>query len=35
MNKLGVYKIPTYAVTALEYGDDSGLDKEDIANIRQ
>lgn len=33
MRLIDTYKIPTYAVCALEYGDDSGLEDEDIANI--
>ena len=35
MRELGVYKIPTYAVTYLEYGDSSGLEDEDIANTEE
>lgn len=32
---LDTYKIPTYAICALEYGDYSGLKDKDIANIEE
>ena len=35
MELLGLYKIPTYAVTALEYGDYSGMEQEDIENLEE
>ena len=33
MKLLGVYQIPSYAVTAIEYGDTSGISAEDEHNI--
>lgn len=35
MKHIGKYKIPTYAINAVEYGDFSGLDDEDIDNINE
>lgn len=35
MNHIGKYKIPQYAICAIEYGDFSGLDDEDIDNINE
>ena len=33
LKEIGVFKIPTYAVTALEYGDSSALETLDVDNI--
>ena len=35
MKHIGKYKIPQYAICAIEYGDFSGLDEEDIDNINK
>lgn len=35
MKHIGKYKIPQYAICAIEYGDFSGLDEEDIDNINE
>lgn len=35
MKHIGKYKIPQYAICAIEYGDFSGLDDEDIDNINE
>lgn len=35
MKNIGKYKIPKYAITAIEYGDFSGLYDEDIDNINE
>lgn len=34
MKYIGKYKIPKYAICAIENGDFSGLDEEDIDNIK-
>lgn len=35
MKHIGKYKIPKYAICAIENGDFSGLDEEDIDNINE
>ncbi len=35
MKYIDRYKIPTYAVCAVEYGDFSGLEEEDIKNVKE
>lgn len=35
MKHIGKYKIPEYAINAIEYGDYSGLEDEDIKNIKE